>query len=660
MWPAPTTWRAGEIAVTLVEKGEVCSGCSYGNAGLLVPSHSIPLAAPGVVAQGLKWMGRPDSPFYIRPRIDAQLIRWLWRFYRSANHRHVRRSVPLLRDLSFASLELYDELDRIEGFDFDLVRNGYLQVGKESYSKEDAEVRILNEAGVAANVLTPEETRELVPETELEIGGAIHFPQDWNLSPHRFVTGLAAQAAALGADIRTGAEVLGFERNGSRVSLVKTTRGDFSPGEIVLAAGSWSPVCCPRPLPVPADPGGQGVQHHLQTPAPGGRRSRYLPCRGQGGGVVDGGVPAVRRHPRAVRAHPLPRSCTGGRHPQGGSRIHARPRPRKAGDGRDLARHAALHPGRPAPARTPAKPRQSHGGGRPRHGRGLPGAHNRQTRQRDRLRRGAGDRPRPDPSGAVRLMAGKARLQEMKRAGRKITVLTCYDYPTALWEEEAGVDVVFVGDSVGTNVLGYASETEVTMEDMAHHLKAVRRGVEEAYLLVDLPFGSADTPEQAVENGLRLASLGADGVKLEGFKPEAVRALSAEGLDVWGHLGLLPQFQKERALQAKTAESAAELLSRSIELERAGSGFPRSGGGAGGGGRGGYPAPGHPDDRHRRGPRHRRPGDRRFRPARRLRPRAAPRRPPRRQQGGRGARHQGLCRRGCGKGAFRRKGTCAT
>ncbi len=170
-------------------------------------------------------------------------------------------------------------------------------------------------------------------------------------------------------------------------------------------------------------------------------------------------------------------------------------------------------------------------------------------------------------------MAGKAQLQEMKRAGRKITVLTCYDYPTALWEEEAGVDVVFVGDSVGTNVLGYASETEVTMEDIAHHLKAVRRGVREAYLLVDLPFGSADTPGQAVENGRRLVSLGADGVKLEGFKPEAVRALSGEGLDVWGHLGLTPQFHRERALQAKTAESAAELVSRSLELEGAGADF---------------------------------------------------------------------------------------
>jgi 3-methyl-2-oxobutanoate hydroxymethyltransferase len=170
-------------------------------------------------------------------------------------------------------------------------------------------------------------------------------------------------------------------------------------------------------------------------------------------------------------------------------------------------------------------------------------------------------------------MAGKAQLQEMKRGGRKISVLTCYDYPTALWEEEAGVDVVFVGDSVGTNVLGYASETEVTMEDMAHHLKAVRRGVREAYLLADLPFGSADTPGDAVENGRGLVSLGADGVKLEGFKPEAVRALSGEGLDVWGHLGLTPQFHRERALQAKTAESAAELVSRSLELEGAGADF---------------------------------------------------------------------------------------
>lgn len=232
--------RSG-FSVTLVEKDQVCSGCSYGNAGLLVPSHSVPLAAPGVVSQALKWIGRSDSPFYIRPRVNVQLLRWLWRFYRSSNRRHVQRSLPLLRDLSFASLELYDELDSIEGFDFDLRRNGYLHAAKKTPSK-DGDVKLLNEAGVTAEVLTREEAQELVPETELDIGGAIHFPQDWNLSPYAFVTGLAEQASQLGVEILTDTEVLGFEQSGNQVSMVRTTRGDFFPREVVLAAGSWSPV----------------------------------------------------------------------------------------------------------------------------------------------------------------------------------------------------------------------------------------------------------------------------------------------------------------------------------------------------------------------------------------------------------------------------------
>ena len=232
--------RSG-FSVTLVEKEQVCSGCSYGNAGLLVPSHSVPLAAPGVVSQALKWIGRSDSPFYIRPRVNVQLLRWLWRFYRSSNRRHVQRSLPLLRDLSFASLELYDELDSIEGFDFDLRRNGYLHAAKKTPSK-DGDVKLLNEAGVTAEVLTREEAQELVPETELDIGGAIHFPQDWNLSPYAFVTGLAEQASQLGVEILTDTEVLGFEQSGNQVSMVRTTRGDFFPREVVLAAGSWSPV----------------------------------------------------------------------------------------------------------------------------------------------------------------------------------------------------------------------------------------------------------------------------------------------------------------------------------------------------------------------------------------------------------------------------------
>ena len=161
-------------------------------------------------------------------------------------------------------------------------------------------------------------------------------------------------------------------------------------------------------------------------------------------------------------------------------------------------------------------------------------------------------------------------LAERKAAGERLTVLTCYDYPSALWQEAAGVDVIFVGDSVGTNVLGYGSEREVTMDDMLHHLKAVRRGVRQAYLLADLPYGTCDTPAAALENALRFASMGAAGAKLEGFLPEAVEALAQRGIDPWGHLGFTPQLQGRASLQARTAAAGAELVEQCQTLERAG------------------------------------------------------------------------------------------
>lgn len=164
-------------------------------------------------------------------------------------------------------------------------------------------------------------------------------------------------------------------------------------------------------------------------------------------------------------------------------------------------------------------------------------------------------------------------LQQMKADHEPIVVLTCYDYPSALWMEEAGVDVIFCADSVGTNVLGYDDERQVTMDDMVHHLKAVRRGVQKAYLLADLPYGSCDTPDQALGNSLRFVSLGADAVKLEGHKPLVVEKLRARGLEVWGHLGLNPQLHERKGLKGRTARGAARLLTRARELESAGAAF---------------------------------------------------------------------------------------
>lgn len=152
-------------------------------------------------------------------------------------------------------------------------------------------------------------------------------------------------------------------------------------------------------------------------------------------------------------------------------------------------------------------------------------------------------------------------------------MLTCYDYPTARVEDEAGVDIIFVGDSVGTNVLGYTSPQEVTLEDMVHHVRAVRRGVRNAYLLADLPFRTYESPVMAVESARVLREAGADGIKLEGGleRVTVVEALVHAGFDVCGHIGYTPQSGGSRPrIQGRRPETAWQLVVDALALERAG------------------------------------------------------------------------------------------
>ena len=164
-------------------------------------------------------------------------------------------------------------------------------------------------------------------------------------------------------------------------------------------------------------------------------------------------------------------------------------------------------------------------------------------------------------------------LHTKKQQKQLISVLTCYDYPTACMQDEAGIDIVFVGDSVGTNILGYKSEMEVTMSDMLHHLQAVHRGVTDAYLLVDMPYGSDRYGKQAVTNANLFLDVGADGVKLEGGteKVPIVTALTEQGIEVCAHIGHNPQIHGSKALtHGKTVSKAKELIQTATELTDAG------------------------------------------------------------------------------------------
>ncbi|MDD5349849.1 MAG: 3-methyl-2-oxobutanoate hydroxymethyltransferase [Chthoniobacteraceae bacterium] len=162
-----------------------------------------------------------------------------------------------------------------------------------------------------------------------------------------------------------------------------------------------------------------------------------------------------------------------------------------------------------------------------------------------------------------------------KPQGKKIAMLTAYDYPTARLLDEAGVDTILVGDSLGMVVLGYPDTTLVTMDDMVHHTRAAARGVQRAPVIGDLPIHSYDTPEQAVANARRLVEAGAHAVKLEGGADHAtqIAAITAAGIAVVGHIGMLPQSVREEGgykIKGKTPEAAEQLLHDALAVEAAG------------------------------------------------------------------------------------------
>jgi 3-methyl-2-oxobutanoate hydroxymethyltransferase len=168
-------------------------------------------------------------------------------------------------------------------------------------------------------------------------------------------------------------------------------------------------------------------------------------------------------------------------------------------------------------------------------------------------------------------------LRQKKESGEPITMLTAYDYPTALVEDQAGIDVVLVGDSLGMVVLGYENTLPVTMDEMLHHCRAVARGAKSALLVGDMPFMSYQvSAEEALRNAGRFLQMGGmDAVKLEGGRErlDAVRAIVAAGIPVMGHLGLTPQSVHRLGgfrPQGRTAVAAQRLLEDALMLEEAG------------------------------------------------------------------------------------------
>jgi 3-methyl-2-oxobutanoate hydroxymethyltransferase len=167
------------------------------------------------------------------------------------------------------------------------------------------------------------------------------------------------------------------------------------------------------------------------------------------------------------------------------------------------------------------------------------------------------------------------KFKEMKRLGDRIAALTAYDYPTARLLDESGLDIILVGDSVGMVVLGYEDTTSVTLTEMLHHTRAVRRGVKRALLVADMPIHTYDTPDQAVETARTLVTAGAEAVKLEGGMTHIrqIEVVVQAGIPFMAHIGMLPQSVREEGgykVKGRSHEQAEALLRDARAVEAAG------------------------------------------------------------------------------------------
>lgn len=224
--------------VTLLDRGG--DNCSTGNAGMVVPSHFIPLAAPGMIAKGLRMMLNPESPFFIRPRLDLGLMRWGWLFYQNSTERHVAATKELLRDLNLESRRLFAELSN-EG-DFGLAQRGLLMLCKTDKGlHEEAEVaEVAHAIGLEAKVLDATETAKLDPDITMNVAGSVHFPQDCHLDPSKFVRLLRQKVQELGGVIESGVSIDTLETSGGKLTAVSGNGRRFEGTKFVIAGGSWT------------------------------------------------------------------------------------------------------------------------------------------------------------------------------------------------------------------------------------------------------------------------------------------------------------------------------------------------------------------------------------------------------------------------------------
>jgi D-amino-acid dehydrogenase len=228
--------------VTILDSAEAMPNCSHGNAGYVCPSHFTPLATPGIVQQGLRWMLNRESPFYIQPRLNRDLIRWGWHFIRSANEKKVMEAAISLRDIALFSQSLYEHWAASPEFNFGYEKKGLLEIFQTKTVAEHAAhtcEKALELGLSGTRLLAYHELQEFEPDLKFNALGAIWFPGDAHLSPQLLMTHLKKRLSQSGVEF-IQEKAIGFSVSGKQLKSVITAKQSISADAVVLAAGSWS------------------------------------------------------------------------------------------------------------------------------------------------------------------------------------------------------------------------------------------------------------------------------------------------------------------------------------------------------------------------------------------------------------------------------------
>ncbi|RFS18062.1 FAD-binding oxidoreductase [Emticicia sp. C21] len=229
--------------VTIIERTDGADGCSYGNAGMIVPSHFIPLAVPGMIEKGIRWMFNSESPFYVKPRLNWDLISWGLKFSKAANAKQVEKAMPALRDISLLAKKLYQDFAKDEKNDFSFEEKGLMMLCKTEHNfHEEAEVaETANKLGIEARVLDRAALNQLEPEVKPDVAGAVYYPGDASLYPNALVKKLKDLLQKQGVEFLYNTEVIAFESENGTIKSIKTQSDKtIAVGELIIATGSWS------------------------------------------------------------------------------------------------------------------------------------------------------------------------------------------------------------------------------------------------------------------------------------------------------------------------------------------------------------------------------------------------------------------------------------